>query len=64
MLASLGDLLYSGELSRLRECANPKCRWLFVDRSRNHSRRWCSMSICGGRDKNHRYYRARVDQRT
>jgi len=39
------DLLRSDELSRLKQCGH--CRWLFLDASRNHSRRWCSMAHCG-----------------
>jgi hypothetical protein len=41
----------------VRVCSNPLCRWLFVDRSRNGSRRWCDMSICGNRAKLRRYRR-------
>jgi len=39
--------MLNDELSRVRECANQECHWLFVDRSRNRSRRWCDMAICG-----------------
>jgi predicted RNA-binding Zn ribbon-like protein len=39
------DLLRSDRLGRLKQCAN--CRWLFLDHSRNASRRWCSMAHCG-----------------
>jgi predicted RNA-binding Zn ribbon-like protein len=39
------DLLRSERLARLKQCAN--CRWLFLDASRNASRRWCSMAHCG-----------------
>ena len=39
------DLLRSERLGRLKQCAN--CRWLFLDASRNASRRWCSMAHCG-----------------
>lgn len=35
----------------LRICGNPLCRWVFVDRSRNRSRRWCDMAACGNRAK-------------
>ncbi|WP_162913121.1 ABATE domain-containing protein [Rhodospirillaceae bacterium SYSU D60014] len=41
------DLLNGEDVNRLRECANADCRWLFVDRSRNRSRRWCDMRNCG-----------------
>jgi predicted RNA-binding Zn ribbon-like protein len=46
------DLLASDEdRARLRECASETCAWIFVDRSKNGSRRWCSMSDCGNRAK-------------
>jgi predicted RNA-binding Zn ribbon-like protein len=54
---SAADLLAGGELSNLRECAAAGCRWLFLDRSRNHSRRWCDMKACGNREKVRRHYR-------
>jgi hypothetical protein len=44
-------LRLAAERSRLRTCGNPLCRWLFVDRSRNRSRRWCEMAVCGNRVK-------------
>jgi predicted RNA-binding Zn ribbon-like protein len=40
---------------RLRQCANEKCRWLFVDDSKGGSRRWCSMRTCGNRAKVQRH---------
>ncbi|TDE13076.1 CGNR zinc finger domain-containing protein [Jiangella asiatica] len=52
--ASAVDLLTRGPLDRLGEC--PSCGWLFLDTSRNHRRRWCSMATCGSRDKARRYY--------
>ena len=50
-------LLRSAPLTRLRRCAH--CRWLFLDLSRNHSRRWCSMNACGAIVKMRRYRAAR-----
>jgi predicted RNA-binding Zn ribbon-like protein len=51
------DLLTSADLLRVRQCAHSKaCDWLFVDTSKNGSRRWCSMNLCGSRDKGRRYY--------
>jgi len=47
------DLLRTGPLDRLKVCA--ACPWLFLDTSRNRSRRWCSMSECGARLKMRRY---------
>jgi predicted RNA-binding Zn ribbon-like protein len=50
---SAGELLLSKELSQVKEC--PGCGWLFLDTSKNQSRRWCSMNTCGVRDKMRRY---------
>jgi len=46
-------LLTSGELGRLKLCAG--CYWVFLDASRNHSRRWCTMEVCGTDEKKRRY---------
>ena len=50
------DLLTSGDLARVGQCADDRCGWLFLDTSRNHSRRWCSMEDCGNRAKARRHY--------
>jgi predicted RNA-binding Zn ribbon-like protein len=63
--ASLGDGLFDllliikaaqedGSWERLRACANPDCRWVFYDRSRNQQGSWCDMTVCGNRLKNRR----------
>jgi predicted RNA-binding Zn ribbon-like protein len=49
------DLLTSEEMHKLRACGNPECRWLFLDTSKNHTRRWCDMKICGNRMKARRF---------
>jgi predicted RNA-binding Zn ribbon-like protein len=36
---------------RLRVCANDRCRWAYYDHSRNRAGRWCTMLVCGGREK-------------
>jgi predicted RNA-binding Zn ribbon-like protein len=59
---SAGELLRSGEVRRVKEC--PGCGWLFVDTSKNASRRWCSMYTCGTRDKMRRYHRRARTSRT
>jgi predicted RNA-binding Zn ribbon-like protein len=53
---SAADLLTAGELARVRECEAETCAWLFMDRSRNRSRRWCDMKACGNRAKARRHY--------
>jgi predicted RNA-binding Zn ribbon-like protein len=46
------DILTSdADRAMLRECADDTCAWLFVDRTKNHSRRWCDMNTCGSRNK-------------
>jgi predicted RNA-binding Zn ribbon-like protein len=52
-----GRLLLSGDARLVKECDG--CPWLFLDRSRNHSRRWCDMQVCGSRSKMRRYRRSR-----
>jgi len=54
---SAADLLTDDRLSRIRECAAGNCAWLFLDTSRNRSRRWCDMTVCGNREKAQRHYR-------
>lgn len=57
---SAAELLTSEQLSRVRQCADDRgCGYLFIDSSRNHSRRWCSMESCGNRAKARRHYRKR-----
>jgi predicted RNA-binding Zn ribbon-like protein len=53
---SAADLLRSkDDLPRVRECGSETCEWLFIDKSRNHSRRWCDMNDCGNRAKVRRF---------
>jgi predicted RNA-binding Zn ribbon-like protein len=47
-------LLCDDASGRIRICAN--CNWLFLDRSRNGSRVWCDMAVCGNRQKARRHY--------
>jgi predicted RNA-binding Zn ribbon-like protein len=55
VIHSAGELLLSQDLVQVKEC--PGCGWLFLDTSKNRSRRWCSMSTCGARDKMRRYHK-------
>lgn len=50
-------LLSEQETERLKICGN--CGWLFIDRSRNRSRMWCDMAVCGNRAKASRHYHRR-----
>jgi predicted RNA-binding Zn ribbon-like protein len=53
------DLAEAARTSRLKSC--PTCGWLFLDASKNRSRRWCSMDTCGAVAKARRYYRRLKD---
>ena len=50
------DLLQGLGSYPLRQCHGPGCGWLFLDRARNRTRRWCSSSDCGNRDRARRHY--------
>jgi predicted RNA-binding Zn ribbon-like protein len=53
---SAAELLASSDLlHHLRRCEGDNCGWLFLDSSRNHSRRWCDMRDCGNRAKVRRH---------
>ncbi|MDL2404542.1 CGNR zinc finger domain-containing protein [Rhizobium calliandrae] len=45
---------------RMKICRN--CGWLFIDRSKNKSRAWCDMAVCGNRAKANRYYRRKKEE--
>ena len=48
-------LVTSPSLARVRPCAADDCGWWFLDDTKNGSRRWCDMKICGNRDKVRRF---------
>ena len=56
------QLLTSEDLDRLRGC--DACCWLYLDRSKNRSRKWCSMADCGGNAKKRRYIEKRRSKLT
>lgn len=45
----LAELVVAGDSVRIRSCASPDCRDIFVDLSRNRSRRYCDSRTCGNR---------------
>lgn len=53
---SAADLLVSDQLPFVRTCSSDTCQWFFLDTSKNHRRRWCSMKQCGNRAKVRRFY--------
>ncbi|GAB2578355.1 CGNR zinc finger domain-containing protein [Streptomyces capparidis] len=53
------ELVTTGDAARLKRCAEHSCAWVFWDVSKNRSRRWCSMRVCGNRAKARRFAAAR-----
>ncbi|ONI75202.1 hypothetical protein ALI144C_41415 [Actinosynnema sp. ALI-1.44] len=51
------ELLVSPDAALVRQCSGKGCGWLFIDRTRNHSRQWCSSKDCGNRERARRHYR-------
>ena len=56
VLLAAAHLMVSDERSRIRACVNDECGFLFVDRSRNQSRKWCSSESCGNRLRVRQFY--------
>jgi predicted RNA-binding Zn ribbon-like protein len=57
ILARVHEAMADGTWERLKVCPADDCLWAFYDTSRNRSRRWCQMEVCGNRSKV-RTYRA------
>jgi predicted RNA-binding Zn ribbon-like protein len=55
VLLAVADAQMHGSWSRLKACPADDCHWAFLDRSKNRSRTWCSMEVCGNRRKTARY---------
>lgn len=61
---SAAELLEHGDTALIRRCENPSCGLYFYDTTKNRSRRWCSMEVCGSRSKAAAYYRRRRGSQT
>jgi predicted RNA-binding Zn ribbon-like protein len=59
LLLALERIQSHGAWPRLKACTEESCRWAFYDTTRNGSRTWCSMDVCGNRVKTRRYRSAR-----
>lgn len=59
IMARIVEAVCDGTWFQLKACRETGCQWAFYDSSKNHSGRWCSMSVCGSRDKA-RAYRKRL----
>ncbi len=56
VIRSAADILTSEEVHAVRACAADDCNWLFLDTSKNRSRRWCNMKTCGNRAKARKHH--------
>ena len=61
---SAAELLTSSDLTFVRECASYDCGRLFMDGTKNRSRRWCDMRTCGNRAKSRRHHERRTADRS
>jgi len=57
---AVGELLNSPAVEKVGRCCSADCGWLFVDTSKNHTRRWCNMKGCGNRMKARRHQARRA----
>jgi predicted RNA-binding Zn ribbon-like protein len=60
ILHSALALAFSPAAEAVKVCGN--CGWLFIDRTRNRSKRWCTTAMCGSRTRSRRYYRRKTGQ--
>jgi predicted RNA-binding Zn ribbon-like protein len=51
ILAAVGEAMADGSWRKLKACRSDACRYAFIDNARNQSRQWCSMEVCGNREK-------------
>jgi predicted RNA-binding Zn ribbon-like protein len=61
IVAAVHATMADGSWSRLKACARDECRRVYFDASRNRSKRWCSMGVCGNREKGEAFRRRHRD---
>jgi predicted RNA-binding Zn ribbon-like protein len=60
-LSAVG-IMRDSDLSRVKQCGGEHCGWVFFDLTKNRSRRWCEMSVCGNRAKSKRFRASKVGE--
>jgi predicted RNA-binding Zn ribbon-like protein len=63
LFAITARAMIDGSWDKLKACPGRHCGWVFYDASRNQSARWCSMRVCGDREKSRAYYRRKTSSR-
>ncbi len=56
VVLAFGDLIMSKTIQKVKQCQSSRCEWLFIDQTKNQSKQWCSMKVCGNREKAKRFY--------
>ena len=57
VIAAIYNAARSGQLDRLKVCPAPECHWVFFDRTKPNTGRWCDPALCGNREKKRAYRR-------
>jgi predicted RNA-binding Zn ribbon-like protein len=60
LLGTVAAAMTQDQWPQLKACLGRDCGWIFYDRSRNQSARWCAMNVCGDREKARAYYRRKT----
>ncbi len=60
LFSAVPILTSQSEITRVKMCGGDNCGWLFLDESKNRRRRWCSMEMCGNREKARRHYKRKI----
>lgn len=63
VIRSAVELLVSSEIGKVKICGDIECGWIFMDSSKNQSRRWCDMKDCGNRAKARRFYQKNKEKK-
>lgn len=56
VVLSFSDLITSKQVQKVKQCSSKRCEWFFIDKTKNQSKQWCTMQICGNREKAKRHY--------
>lgn len=64
LLATTARAMIDGTWPRLKACPGRNCGWAFYDHSRNQSSRWCSMKVCGDREKTRAHYQRTIAEQS
>lgn len=64
LFSAIPILTSKEESERIKICPGDDCGWMFLDESKNRRRRWCSMELCGNREKARRHYKRKIAKKS